>query len=302
MGYIITVAMHKGGVGKTTTVVNVASACAGFYGLRTLVLDLDWQRNATSYFLGRRRDEVPHIAALLRGRVMLEHAAIPTAYADHLHVIAGSDALEAWESDNEGEGRALAGEMLRDLLERARRAYDIIFIDTPPSRGVAVQAALTAADGYLCVAHCSYLSASQIPKVWETATRMRDANPQLRPFGLIANEFQRAEGDALTYLTAYRNLVKEHMLEPPVPRRQIIKESPALGTPVEFLRPHTTASREAARIYRVIAGGLLLKNRLLPDDRLALVRALRQQEVAKLRMELPADEEQLVLPEEETAV
>ena len=150
MGIIIAVVNQKGGVGKTTTAVNLAAALTE-RGLRVLVCDFDPQANATSGF-GIDKRKLKHTSySMLIGQCSAEQAIVKTRFAD---VIPSS-------ADLAGAGVELIGmdrreRQLREDLEPLRSNYDLIFIDCPPSLEMLTLNGLVAADGILIPVQCEY--------------------------------------------------------------------------------------------------------------------------------------------------
>ena len=276
----IAVGMQKGGVGKTTVITNLAAAMAGSLGLRVLVLDLDGQRNATLGLLGPRPEGGTTIESVLRETIRLADAALPTGFSSRavLNVVPGTRGLTTWEPEIHDWNSAMLH--FRDVLRTGLGSspqlystaddsggghnpgeYDVVLIDTPPAGGIWLQAALTAADGYLIVTQCERYSAEGVQLILETARRIRqDArlNPDLTLDGFIVNALKSRRANPHTFLDAYRAAFASTFLEPPIPDLSGISDAATTGVPVEFA---ARWSKEA-KVFRQLADAL--------NDRLTL--------------------------------
>jgi chromosome partitioning protein len=276
----IAIGMQKGGVGKTTLTTNLAAAMAGGLGLNVLVLDFDGQRNATLGLLGQRPDGGTTIESVLRETVPLPQAAVPTEFTSQgqLHVVPGTRGLTAWEREIRDWNSTMLRfrEVLRNGFPSPSPSpspslsaspnhsdgdYDIVLIDTPPAGGLWLQAALTAADGYIIVTQCERYGAEGVQLIQETARRIRhDArlNPDLVLDGFVVNGLKSRRANPRTFLAAYRAAFAESFLEPPIPDLSGISDAATTGVPVEFA---ARWSKEA-KVFRQLADAL--------NDRLTL--------------------------------
>lgn len=244
MGRILAFANQKGGVGKTTTVVNVGAALAERHR-RVLVVDLDPQANATSG-LGLR-GHGGESERLLWGEASLSEAAVRTA-------VEGLDLVPA------GEGLAGADLTLAELPERERRlrmaivpsrdAYDFVLIDCPPALGLLTVNALAAADGVVVPLQCEYYALEGLTQLLSTLERVRRGlNPTLAVEGIVLTMF-----DARTNLSAQVvDEVKRHFRDRVygvlVPRLVRLSEAPSHGQPITLYDPRS----RAAEVYRMLA-------------------------------------------------
>src|SRR5262245_11668152 len=154
MGRVIAISSQKGGVGKTTTTINLG-ACLAQESRRVLIVDIDPQGSATSGLGLNGNDQPRTIYEALIGEVPLKDTIVPTALANLDLVPAGQSLSGAEVELVMIEGREAR---LKDLLADSRTDYDFIFVDSPPSLGILSINALTAADSVLIPLQCEYLA------------------------------------------------------------------------------------------------------------------------------------------------
>ncbi len=251
MTRIYAVAMQKGGVGKTTSVVNL-SAYLGSKGYRVLVVDLDPQANATSYFGFNKRQVKRSVYDLL-----IDEAAYSDMVIEH-------KASKIWllpsNPDLAGAEVELVNLLARERrLERALRdtngAFDYILVDCPPSLGLLTVNALTAAaNGVIIPVQCEYLALEGLTQLLDTvALVQRHLNPHLSVRGLIMTMY-----DSRTNLS--RQVVEEVRAHFPgkvfrtiIPRNIRLSEAPSYGQPISIYAP----SSPGAIAYQVLTTELI---------------------------------------------
>jgi chromosome partitioning protein len=238
---------QKGGVGKTTTVINLAAYLA-LSGTRTLVIDLDPQGNATSGLGTDRRTIQRSSYEILVDRTPISDV-IRRTPIDGLDIVPSAPALSGAEIElvgATGRERRLAAS-LADLDGR----YDRVLIDCPPSLGLLTVNALTAADGVLIPIQTEYYALEGLSQLVNTIRRVREGlNPRLEIEGVLLTMY-----DARTKLSAQvATEVRRHMngtvYQTIVPRSVRLSEAPSHGLPIALYDP---ASRGASA-YRVLAG------------------------------------------------
>lgn len=249
---IIAVANQKGGVGKTTTAVNVA-ACMAASGHRTLLFDLDPQANATSG-LGLEKLEGGSAYRALLGEGTLLEKVQRTAY-DKLDVIPSEVDLCAVEIEmvrGENHLRKLA-QLLRPVVEAG--TYDTILIDCPPALGVLTLNAFGAADGILVPLQCEYYALEGVSMIHRVLEPIRNSgvNPRLELLGVVMTMY-----DARTKLSSQVvGEVRQHfgatVFETMIPRTTRLAEAPSHGKPII----HYDAYSAGASAYEVLTQEIL---------------------------------------------
>lgn len=227
MGQIIAVVNQKGGVGKTTTAVNLAAALTE-RGLRVLVCDFDPQANATSGFgIDKRRVKHTSYHMLIEEAVAFQ-TVVQTKFAD---VIPSS-------ADLAGAGVELIGmerreRQLRKGLETLREQYDVIFIDCPPSLEMLTLNGLVAADGILIPVQCEYYALEGLSDLMATLRSVkRKLNPTLDIFGVILTMFDGRTNFSTQVAQEVRRHFPGKVFTTSIPRNVRLAEAPSHGLPI----------------------------------------------------------------------
>ena len=239
MGHTIACENKKGGVGKTTTVVNLGSYLA-IFGERVLIVDLDPQGNATSGLgLDRNSIERSIYDAIIDGASIRE-LTVPGP-VEGLDVVPSSIALAGAEVELAPvDGRE---RRLDRLLAEVVSDYDYILIDCPPSLGLLTVNALTAADSVLIPLQCEYYALEGLTQLLATLDLIRDhLNPELEIKGVVLTMF-----DGRTKLSAQvagevRRHLGDHVLKTVIPRNVRLSEAPSHGQPISRYAPDSTGA------------------------------------------------------------
>lgn len=253
MGRVIAVANQKGGVGKTTTAVNL-SACLAEEGKKVLLVDIDPQGNATSG-VGVDRFKVEHsVYEVLIEGVPLEAIIVPTA-------VRGLDlapaTIELAGAEVELVNAVSREERLRKAIARVREEYDFVIIDCPPSLGLLTLNALTAADRVLIPIQCEYYALEGLGQLMNTVRLVsRHLNPGLEVEGVVLTMFDPRTNLAIQVVEEVKGYFRDKVFRSLIPRNVRLSEAPSYGQPITVYDPRSRgaeAYRELAR--EVLANG-----------------------------------------------
>lgn len=246
MGQIIAVTNQKGGVAKTTTVINLADGLVRA-GKKVLVVDLDPQGNASSGLGIRRRELESSVYQVLIGEEEAEQAILPTDFGE-LYVLPADINLAGAELELVGleERESL---LLRGLTPVAP-LYDYLLIDCPPSLGLLTLNALTAADSIIIPVQAEYYALEGLQQLFATFMKVRQRlNPGLAILGVLLTMYDGRINLAAQVVEQVKQHFGNLVFEVVIPRNVRLSEAPSHGLPISYYDPKS----RGAETYRELA-------------------------------------------------
>ncbi len=252
MGKIIAVVNQKGGVGKTTTTVNLTS-CVGAQGKRTLLVDIDPQGNATSGMGISKKQGTLSAYELLIGTAQVGEVLQHTAY-QNVDVLPAGMALAGAEIELVEIARR--ENRLKAVLAQVRGEYDYIFIDCPPSLGLLTLNALCAADTLIVPIQCEYYALEGLSQLMATVRQVKRLyNAQLDLEGVLLTMYDGRLNLTQQVVSEVKKFFPRKVFSTPIPRSVRLSEAPSFGKPINYYDRHS----KGARAYELLACELIEK-------------------------------------------
>lgn len=252
MGRIIAVANQKGGVGKTTTAINL-SACLAEMGQKVLVIDMDPQGNTTSGFGISKNQLINTVYEMIIGECELEECILVNVI-DNISILPSNVNLSGAEIELIGIDKKEF--IVRDKVSKVRDNYDFVIIDCPPSLSMLTVNAMTTADTVLVPIQCEYYALEGLSQLIHTINLVKKRlNPSLEMEGVVFTMYDARTNLSLQVVENVKSNLKENIYKTIIPRNIRLAEAPSHGVPINI---YDTKSA-GAESYRLLAEEVMRK-------------------------------------------
>lgn len=250
MGKIIAIANQKGGVGKTTTAINLSASIA-LNGKKVLVIDMDPQGNTTSGF-GVDKNEVDNtVYELILGECSIKECIIKDVY-ESVSLIASNVDLAAAEIELIGVDKKEF--ILKNEVDWVKEDYDYIIIDCPPSLSMLTVNAMTTADSILVPIQCEYYALEGLSQLIHTINLVKERlSPDLALEGVVFTMYDARTNLSLQVVENVKDHLNQNIYKTIIPRNVRLAEAPSYGQPINIYDPRSTG----AESYRLLAEEVL---------------------------------------------
>lgn len=252
MGRIIAIANQKGGVGKTTTAINLA-ACLAESNQKVLAVDTDPQGNMTSGLSLNKNELENSVYELLIGEVKIEDAICKEVY-ENLDVLGSNVNVSAIEV--ELAGRENVHYILQEALESVRNLYDFIIIDCPPSLNLLTLNSMVAADSVIVPIQCEYFALEGLSQLMHTINLVQERlNPDLDIEGVVFTMYDGRTNLSLQVVENVKDNLEQNIYKTIIPRNIRLAEAPSHGMPINIYDTKSTGAEQ----YRLLAEEVINK-------------------------------------------
>lgn len=249
---IIAITNQKGGVGKTTTAINLAAALAS-KGLRTLLIDLDPQANSSLSFVDIHALQRTVYDALIEPEIGLADVVCDADHVEHLEVAPASISLAKIEAKLLGELDSYY--RLKDKIKKIRRRYEFIVIDTPPALGIITVNALVAATHVLIPIQSSYFALEGADDLLETIDKIKlRANPRLQLLGALLTLFDKRTRLSKDVRDQVQEVFGDKLFDTVISKSVRLEESPAYRESIFTYAPRSSGAFEYYKLSEEILG------------------------------------------------
>ncbi len=253
MPKVIAIANQKGGVGKTTTSINL-SACVAEKGKKVLLIDIDPQGNATSGLSINNHDE-KSVYDVLVDDIKIEDAIKPTM-VKNLHICASN--IDLAGAEIELVSLVSRENRLKNAIDRMETNYDYVFIDCPPSLGLITLNAFTAADSVIVPIQCEYYALEGLGQLVNSIKLVKKhLNPDLEIEGVLLTMYDSRTRLSSQVAEEVSKYFGERVFDTVIPRNIRLSEAPSHGLPISMYDPLS----KGARTYKKLAKELINKNK-----------------------------------------